>query len=228
MAAETYEGWTRKFLSALGAPPTNENLAAIYSIIAQEGSTFTWNPLAISGAGTGANSSGVGNLPDEATGITATVNFLNTAGANDYPGRIVAPLRSGNGRQALSGIDASGAWAGDFPNAYSLYTEYLGALPATGARPLPSQQDIGAAQDATPLIPSPGAVVGAVTNPLDSIASVLGSVGHFFSLLTQGSTWVRIGEILGGIIILYFAYNILSKDISLPDVATIAKVASTA
>lgn len=233
--AETWGGWTTKFLHAIGAPVTDSNYAAIYAVIAHEGTSITWNPLAITGAGTPGNSVGVGNFADEATGIKETVNFLSAVGAQDYPGRILVPLRGGNGRLALSGFDATGAWSGDFPGAYDSYTLYLNDSKPDGpyghspllADPGHGQGDIGAVEDITPGIPT-------ISDVLDSINGLLGAfkaVGEFFGELLKEQTWVRIGEILGGVLILGLAISLVNKDIygKVGDsgVASLAKKAAT-
>jgi hypothetical protein len=210
---ETWGSWSTKFLKALGAPASKENLACLYAIIGHEGTKFTWNPLAISGGGSGSNSSGVGNFPDEATGIRNTVNFLNTPGAQDYPGRIVKPLQTGDGLKALHGIDATGAWSGDFPGAYDSYNLFVKDSSATGP------------YGNSPLLADPGHGAGDIGAASGSITDVLGvpnplsgleAIGHFFSILGEGSTWVRVGEVMGGVIILAFAFGILRNDIYAP------------
>lgn len=219
---ETYEGWTRKFLSALGAPAAPSNLAAIYAIIASEGTSITWNPLAITGAGVPGNSVGVGNFPDEATGIRETINFLHTNGAQDYPGRIVKPLQVGNGRAAMQGFDATGAWTGS-KKAFDIFNQIAkGGFPQTGG-----DQGIGNLNyyGARPLLADPGHGQGDIGSAKGGITDVLGipnplsgleAIGHFFAVLGQGSTWVRIGEILGGIILFAFAVGVLRNDIYAP------------
>lgn len=230
MAVETYEGWTKKFLSALGAPANNENLAAIYSIILSESTTIHWNPLAITGAGAPGNSVGVGNFTSEAEGIRETVNFLNTPGAQDYPGRIVKPLQAGNGRQALAGFDQTGSWTNS-KFALASYPNILANIKTFGdpvryplhADPGVGEGDIGSVSSALgDILPTPD---------IDPLAG-LAAIGHFFSLLAEGSTWVRIGEVLGGTILLALAFGIVNQDIyhsgaksfkeSIPDIVNMA------
>ncbi len=212
---ETWSGWSHKFLSALGAPANPSNLACLYAIIESEGTSITWNPLAITGAGVPGNSVGVGNFPDEATGIRETVNFLNTNGAQDYPGRIVHPLQVGDGARALHGFDLTGAWAGDFPGAYSLYKNFTDG----------TYSDVEKVIGSSPLLADPGHGQGDIGATSGAITDVLGvpnplsgleAIGHFFAVLGEGSTWVRIGEILGGTILLAFAFGIARNDIYAP------------
>lgn len=42
----------------------------------------------------------------------------------------------------------------------------------------------------------------------------LGAIGDFFDVLSKGSTWIRIGQIAGGLGILWIAYIIVTKDLS--------------
>lgn len=207
---ETYNGWTTKFLQALGAPANKENLACIYAVIDGEGTQYHWNPLAIDG-GTLGNSSGVGNFPDEKTGIMETVNFLNTQGANNYPGLIVKPLQTGDGATAIQGIDKSGAW-GSSKNDLVTYAQLMNGqrnIDTVGKLLLPSDPNPGASAEGA-VKGDVGSVLGVnVPDPLAGLAAI----GHFFSVLSTGSTWVRVGEVLGGVIILAFAIGIMRNDI---------------
>jgi hypothetical protein len=53
-------------------------------------------------------------------------------------------------------------------------------------------------QPRDPGVVEPGLNIG-IPNPLEGIAKALGAVAGFFSLITQGSTWVRILLILLGV-----------------------------
>lgn len=45
-------------------------------------------------------------------------------------------------------------------------------------------------------------------NPLQGVAAI----GDFFSRLTQGNTWVRVGEVIAGLLLLYVGVNALGRD----------------
>lgn len=208
--AETYKGWATKFLGALGAPVVDSNLLALYSIIQSEGTSINWNPLAITGAGVPGNSVGVGNFPDEVSGITATVNFLNTPGSANYPGRIVAPLKTGNGHQAILGFDATGSWTNS-----KVALQFFNTISGGGG---PTIAQIGN----DPLLADPGHGLGDPGGVSGSVGAVFGvpsldtglaAIGHFFGILADGKTWIRVGEIIGGVLLIALAFGLVNKDI---------------
>lgn len=47
-------------------------------------------------------------------------------------------------------------------------------------------------------------------NPLNAVAAVLKPIGDFFKIITDADTWLRVGKVLLGAIILIFAINQLS------------------
>jgi hypothetical protein len=53
-----------------------------------------------------------------------------------------------------------------------------------------------------------GGTVGSAVSNLTGI----NAVGDFFSRLTQKNTWLRVGEVLAGLILLYVGLNALAKD----------------
>ncbi len=53
-------------------------------------------------------------------------------------------------------------------------------------------------------------VAGAVTDPMEAIAAVLKPIGDFFQIITSADTWIRVGKVLLGAIILLFVVNQLS------------------
>jgi hypothetical protein len=234
---ETYKGWTDKLLGALGAPSSVGTRAAIYAIIAAEETEFHWNPLAISGAGTGQNSAGVGNFPSELAGIAATVAFLNTPGPQDYPGRIVAPLRANLGTNAIQGFGATGAWGGDFPNAYNTFQSAVANPAQYDNRLLPADPSNTASREGavTPnAVPGEGVIadIGGAVGKLSPLSGI-DAIGAFFnaiSFLTKAHSWVRIGFVAFGLILIVAAWGIISGDISdIIDVAkTVGKVAAVA
>jgi len=217
VAGETYNGWTKKFLSALGAPATHDNLVCIYAVIQSESTSIHWNPLAITGAGVPGNSVGVGNFDDEVTGIAATVNFLSANGPQNYPGNIVHPLQTGNGQQAFAGFVHTGAWTGILNSRWSdiWYRDYDDAhlQAAVGSSPLLAdpghgEGDIGAVQDITP--------VPTISTVFDAVNSLIGTftdVAHFFAILGKGETWVRIGEVVGALFLFAIAVKMVNDDI---------------
>jgi hypothetical protein len=151
-------------------------------------------------------------MPDETTGIIKTVNFLHAPGNQDYPGRVVAPLQKGDGLGALHGMDLTGAWSGDFPAAYDSYNLFVKDAAADGP------------YGHSPLLADPGHGAGDIGAAKGGITDVLGipnplsgleAIGHFFALLGQGATWVRIGEILGGAILFAFAVGLFRNDVYL-------------
>lgn len=47
--------------------------------------------------------------------------------------------------------------------------------------------------------------------------SGLSAVGHFFGILTTGATWIRVGEVVGGLLLLIVTYKIVNEDLSFSD-----------
>lgn len=89
---------------------------------------------------------------------------------------------------------------------------------------------IGGVKDATPFIPDAGQVL----DPINQLIDIFKAIAHFFSILLQGATWVRIGEILGGSLLLVLAIRLANADIygskttASSLVKSVAKVATTA
>lgn len=112
----TNYGWAALFLSALGAPINNANLAFIMGWIRAEGTEAQWNPLATTKKGFGEvsefNSIGVKNYPTADAGIAASVATLRLG----YYPTILKALLAGNPQAALG---ASQEWT-----TYSGGTDY--------------------------------------------------------------------------------------------------------
>lgn len=107
---------------------------------------------------------------------------------NDY---YVNPLTGTIQRQSnpilAAGLKATG-WQGPFTWAQAKAT--VAGL----------QAGIGAATPGgLPTIGPGGNIGGTITNPLGGIQAI----GDFFNRLTQPHTWVRVGEVLGGLLLVY-------------------------
>jgi len=94
--AQTYGGWARLFLSALGAPDCGDNLLVVVAWEAQEGTSAAFNPLATTHVMPGAtnfNSVGVKNYVSLAQGVQASVETL-VGGSSGYGyGAVIDALR---------------------------------------------------------------------------------------------------------------------------------------
>jgi hypothetical protein len=53
-----------------------------------------------------------------------------------------------------------------------------------------------------------GLQAAGIPNPLGGLAAI----GDFFNRLTQANTWLRVGEVVVGLMLLYVGLNALSKD----------------
>jgi len=79
----TYGRWATKFLPAIGAPVSQNNLIVMVAWQSAEGTTASWNPLATTYSMPGAsgfNSVGVQNFASLAQGIQAIAMTLKSAG----------------------------------------------------------------------------------------------------------------------------------------------------
>jgi hypothetical protein len=47
-----------------------------------------------------------------------------------------------------------------------------------------------------------------ISNPLGGVAAI----GDFFNRLTQPNTWIRVGEVLAGLVLIWIGLNALTKD----------------
>lgn len=59
-----------------------------------------------------------------------------------------------------------------------------------------------------------GPVVSGVTNATSAVGKGLGginAIGDFFNRLTEGNTWLRVGEVAAGLLILYIGLNAVMK-----------------
>jgi hypothetical protein len=56
----------------------------------------------------------------------------------------------------------------------------------------------------------------------------LDAIGHFFALLTDASTWARIGKVLiGGLLLIFAVYEFAkASGVPVPNASTVAKVAA--
>lgn len=98
-------------------------------------------------------------------------------------------------------------------------------LPGSGG-PYPTKAQADAALQALngviatpePLIPGTKIQVPSIPNPLSGIAAV----GDFFQRLTQANTWIRIGEVILGIILL--GVGIASMTNAIPAATKVAKM----
>ena len=53
-----------------------------------------------------------------------------------------------------------------------------------------------------------GLQAGGIPNPLNGVQAI----GDFFSRLTQANTWLRVGEVVAGLMLLYIGLNALSRN----------------
>jgi len=93
------------------------------------------------------------------------------------------------------------------PNGYSNRLTAAAAAAAYNANPQPSA---GPAQAPSILTGPSGQIPGAPTikNPLGGIAAI----GDFFNRLTQPNTWIRVGEVLAGLMLIWVGFNAITKD----------------
>lgn len=55
-----------------------------------------------------------------------------------------------------------------------------------------------------------GNVAGAITDPMEAIAAVLKPIGDFFKIITSADTWIRVGKVLLGALLLLLAVELLT------------------
>jgi hypothetical protein len=92
---------------------------------------------------------------------------------------------------------------------------YAAALKGSGwLGPFTWAQAKGAAAGLAATAPTvPGAPAGGgdgITNPLGGIAAI----GDFFNRLTQPNTWIRVGEVVAGLLLVYLGLNAVMRDTS--------------
>lgn len=79
--------------------------------------------------------------------------------------------------------------------------------PNTPVNPIPLLGGTSNVPDQGSGTPSGASSGGGGTNPLEAIK-------RFFEIISDGKTWIRIGEILGSLSLFWISYTILSKDLS--------------
>jgi peptidoglycan hydrolase CwlO-like protein len=96
-AGATFGDWAGLLLSRLGAPGCQENLVAVVSWEAAEGTAAAYNPLATTHDVPGAtvfNSAGVKNYPSLEVGVHATIDTLEWGATTHGYGAIVFDLKN--------------------------------------------------------------------------------------------------------------------------------------
>jgi hypothetical protein len=58
--------------------------------------------------------------------------------------------------------------------------------------------------------PGEGPIVGGVTKATSDLGGI-NAIGDFFNRLTEGNTWLRVGEVVAGLIILYIGLNAVMR-----------------
>jgi hypothetical protein len=99
------------------------------------------------------------------------------------------------------------------------YTQDLGAATPYGFL---AQLDL-----LTLITGKPGSVgFGGIPNPLDAFSNIASAFGAFTNLigaLFRGTTWIRIGEVVGGMILIGAAIMMISRDLGLSSVEEMQK-----
>lgn len=103
--------WALALIQALGGTPTPGIVNLVIAWIDKEGTSASWNPLAITGRAAGStsfNSVGVQNFTSFQQGVQATAQFIQNGRYNN----IVAAIRLGDPNVALAHLNEFNTWGG--------------------------------------------------------------------------------------------------------------------
>jgi hypothetical protein len=152
-----------------------------------------WSPrLAVTATAIAlAESSGNPNAVNSASGAAGLWQI--------YPGSQALLDPEANARAAYNRYQSQGwgAWSAYNSKAYLTY------MPAAWAAVRSVTAQVG--QVAT----TPGTYGNTATAPVSFVGDIARDLATFFSFLTSGSTWIRVGEALGGAVLLLFALYLL-------------------
>jgi hypothetical protein len=95
-----------------------------------------------------------------------------------------------------------------YGNAGGYATKLQAAAVAARYNSKPKTQRVtpGSAPDAPSALTGPGGHIpgaGSITNPLGGI----NAIGDFFNRLTQPNTWIRVGEVVAGLLLVYLGLS---------------------
>jgi hypothetical protein len=128
--------------------------------------------------------------------------LLQLVGHTGNHATVVGPMT----RQQYIGRYGAPPGAGN-TNGYSNRLLASAAAARYNANPQPSA---GPAQAPSDLTGPGGKIPGApsITNPLGGIAAI----GDFFNRLTQPNTWIRVGEVVAGLLLVWVGFNAITRD----------------
>jgi hypothetical protein len=63
---------------------------------------------------------------------------------------------------------------------------------------------------------------GNILNPVSDLGGI-NAIGDFFNRLTEPNTWVRVGEVLGGLLLVYIGVSAITRGTPVGDAASTAK-----
>jgi hypothetical protein len=218
-------------LAAIGAPATKSNVDFITTWAAAEGghwhNTARYNPLNVTQPEPGSVGTGTqGNIqaftsPQE--GVAATATTIKA-----YPG-LVTFFKQGDADPAtLVGVVAAGGWGGTSTAAVQSYAKWLGGffnVPAStydhllfdrGPKGPVSTGGPGFVDVLKGTVGQVGSAAGAAAGAvpgISTIADAVGVLGKAASWLSSRHNWIRVLEVVGGIIGLVVALFFLSDDL---------------
>jgi|ERR1041385_6763078 len=106
-------------------------------------------------------------------------------------------------------------------NGYATKLQAAAVAAKYNARPESQRQTPGAKPFAPSVATGPGGI-GGITNPLGGI----NAIGDFFNRLTQPNTWIRVGEVVAGLLLVYLGLSATMRGTEVQ--RQTAKVKSTA
>lgn len=126
---------------------------------------------------------------------------------NDYYVQPLTGTIQRQGNALLGGLLNSTGWLGPFTWAEAK------------ANVKGLQAGIGAATPGGLPTVGPGGNIGKLTNPLSGV----NAIGDFFNRLTQPNTWLRVGEVVAGLLLVYIGLNATMKDTAVGKAVNTAK-----
>lgn len=227
-ASESFGGWAGKFLQAIKAPITRQNLQFMVAWLNAENpsSTYTWNPLATTLKTQGSlRSGGVQAYKDELSGIRATTATIQEG---QYAAVRAALAKGDNSQATWDALRASPWDAGHYAGTPSVAS----LSPSTVAKPIVGSkkgsggidnsitghlgQAAGAFGDLPGVIASaPGDAVGAAT---DGIEGAIGKVGDVVEDVAVRFVYGFVGLVLGSFALLLVVRTVQGQAPSIPSI----------
>lgn len=231
--------WEIALLKLTGSPTTSANIAFLNGWFIREhghelGTMYANNPFFTTAGGgysagkftagmyptiQGVNGNTISIFPDVATGLVATVATMQS-----YP-NILAALQSGNPQGYANGPNGgnfsrellhwSGSGYGGFANGPSIpYGPNLGRDVPEGII-AGGNKGLGAGFTSS-IEGSVGGAVSGVTGAVGGAVSATEAIGKFLGKLGDPNTWLRIGEVVAGGLLVGLALYLIAKDLGLP------------